>query len=51
MVEQLDFDYVSKCDDANILKAILQKLKSGAEGHFPQVSVGIINEVDRKEKK
>ena len=36
-VEMLDYDYVDKCKDIKILRGILALLKSGKEGHYPDV--------------
>jgi hypothetical protein len=36
-VDHLDFNYVDGCNDVPTLQAILQRLKSGKEGHYPQV--------------
>lgn len=37
-VDMLDFAYVENCDDWKKLYAIFQVLKSGKEGHYPDVS-------------
>lgn len=37
-VDMLDFAFVEKCDDWKQLFRILQELKSGKEGHYPEVS-------------
>lgn len=41
-IDMLDFSYVEHCDDWKKLFSILQILRSGKEGHFPEVSVFII---------
>lgn len=35
--DHLDYDYVEKCDDADYLFAILEKLRSGKEGIYPHL--------------
>lgn len=37
-VEMLDYDYVSNCNDWKQVHAILTVLRSGNEGHYPDVS-------------
>jgi len=37
-VEMLDYAYVSNCNDWKQVHAILTVLKSGHEGHYPDVS-------------
>jgi hypothetical protein len=41
-VEMLDFDYVNKCQDWQVLFRIFQVLKSGKEGHYPEVSIFLL---------
>ena len=36
-IEWLDFDYINNCTDLNRLKSIYNVLKSGKEGHYPEV--------------
>jgi len=36
-VEMMDFDYVEKCKDTHTLRGILQVLRTGKEGYYPQV--------------
>jgi hypothetical protein len=36
-VEMLDFDYVKECKDVKVLKSIVNVLKSGKEGIYPEV--------------
>jgi hypothetical protein len=36
-VEWLDYEFVKNCNDVKKLQLILQTLKSGKEGHFPEV--------------
>ena len=36
-VEMLDYDYVKDCKDVKILKSIVNVLKSGKEGIYPEV--------------
>ena len=36
-IEWLDFDYINSCTDLNRLKNIYSVLKSGKEGHYPEV--------------
>lgn len=36
-VEMLDFQYISECKDWKIVNAIVETLKSGKEGHYPEV--------------
>jgi hypothetical protein len=38
-LEMLDYAYVNECKDWNKLSAILDVLKSGKEGYYPDVSV------------
>ena len=38
-VEMLDYGYVEKCNDWKQVHAILNVLRSGNEGHYPEVSV------------
>lgn len=33
----LDYDFLDKCKDPGLIRAILAKLKSGQEGHFPDL--------------
>ena len=37
-VECLDYGFVEKCTDASKLRLILNVLRSGKEGHYPDVS-------------
>ena len=37
-VEMLDYTYVKDCEDYKQLNGILQLLKSGKEGYYPDVS-------------
>jgi hypothetical protein len=37
-IDMMDFSYVEACDDWQKLYKILSVLKSGKEGHFPDVS-------------
>ncbi len=37
-VEMLDYSYVDQCKETKKLKAILGVLRSGKEGHYPDVS-------------
>lgn len=36
-IDMLDFSFVEKCNDWKMLMKILQILKSGKEGHYPEV--------------
>lgn len=36
--EMLDYDYIAKCDDWQKLLKIVEVLKSGKEGNYPDVS-------------
>ncbi len=36
-IEMLDYGYIEKCSDPNKLKAIVEILKSGKEGIYPDV--------------
>ena len=36
-VEMLDYGYIDKCNDAKILRGIVDTLKSGKEGVWPEV--------------
>ena len=36
-IEWLDFEYINSCTDLNRLKNIYNVLKSGKEGHYPEV--------------
>ena len=33
----LDYDFLDKCTDHGLIRAIVLKLKSGQEGHYPQL--------------
>ena len=35
--EMMDFEYVRTCKDANLLKAILHRLQTGEDGHYPDL--------------
>lgn len=37
-IEQLDFDFVGKCDDARRVERILLILRSGEEGFYPELT-------------
>jgi tetratricopeptide (TPR) repeat protein len=37
-IDMLDFDYVDKCEDVRLMKAIVNKLLSGDEGHYPELN-------------
>jgi hypothetical protein len=37
-VEMLDYAYVQECKDVDKVNAILEVLKSGKEGHYPDVN-------------
>lgn len=37
-VDMLDYDYINKCSDPNKLQAIVELLKSGKEGYYPDVN-------------
>lgn len=37
-VEMLDYAFVKDCSDVNILNSIINVLKSGKEGYYPDVS-------------
>lgn len=41
-LEMLDFEYVEKCSDWKVLMKILDVLRSGKEGHFPEVCICFI---------
>lgn len=34
----LDYEYLDKCRDTGLIKAIVRKLKSGEEGHYPHLA-------------
>lgn len=36
-VEMCDYGYVDECEDKKKLQGILQLLRSGKEGHYPEV--------------
>lgn len=36
-IEMLDYDFLNKCTDHGLIRAIVLKLKSGEEGHYPQL--------------
>lgn len=36
-IQHFDFDYVQKCTDSKELERMLQILKSGQEGHYPEL--------------
>lgn len=38
-VDMLDYDYVKKCTEKKKLRGILERLQSGADGHYPEVSL------------
>ncbi len=38
-VEMLDYSYVNECTDWSHLSAIVDVLKSGTEGYYPDVSL------------
>ena len=40
-VEMLDYGFIEKCEDAKILRGIIETLKSGKEGLYPEVSINI----------
>lgn len=33
----MDYDFLDKCTDHGLIRAIVLKLKSGEEGHYPQL--------------
>lgn len=37
-IDMLDYDYINKCNDSQKLRAIVEVLKSGKEGYYPDVS-------------
>jgi sperm-associated antigen 1 len=37
-VEMLEYEYIQKCHDPEKLRAIMEVLKSGKEGYYPDVS-------------
>lgn len=39
-VEMLEYEYIDKCNDPEKLRAIVEVLKSGKEGYYPDVSEG-----------
>lgn len=41
-IEMLDYGYVQECNDCNKLQSILKVLKSGKEGHYPDVSLNYL---------
>lgn len=38
-VEMLDYGYISECKDWTLLNTIVDVLKSGKEGHYPDVNL------------
>lgn len=38
-VEMLDYGYIGDCKDWSVVSAILDVLKSGKEGHYPDVHI------------
>ncbi|CAM9112775.1 unnamed protein product [Ectocarpus fasciculatus] len=36
-IEMLDYDFLDKCTDPDLIRAIARKLKSGEEGHYPDL--------------
>ena len=36
-VEMLDYGYIGDCKDWSVVSAIVEVLKSGKEGHYPEV--------------
>lgn len=37
MIEMLDYDFLDKCSDSDLIRAIVRKLKSGEEGQYPDL--------------
>lgn len=42
-VDMLDYEYVRNCSDWRMLNAILEVLKSGKEGFYPDVSTSLLH--------
>ena len=40
-VEMMDYKYVDECEDPAELRAILAKLRSGEEGHYPHLNLHV----------
>lgn len=36
-IEMLDYDFLNKCTDPDLIRAVVRKLKSGEEGHYPDL--------------
>lgn len=36
-MEMLDYDFLDKCVDTGLMRAIVRKLRSGEEGHYPHL--------------
>lgn len=36
-IEMLDYDFLDRCSDPDLIRAIVRKLKSGEEGHYPDL--------------
>ena len=36
-IEMLDYDFLDKCSDPDLIRAIVRKLKTGEEGHYPDL--------------
>lgn len=36
-IEMLDYDFLDKCSDPDLIRAVVRKLKSGEEGHYPDL--------------
>lgn len=43
-MDMLDYDFLDKCSDPNLIRAIVRKLKSGEEGHYPNLEKVIPND-------
>lgn len=36
-IEMLDYDFLDKCSDPDLIRAIVRKLKTGEEGNYPDL--------------
>lgn len=37
-VDMMDYDFLDKCTDTDLLRGIIQRLRSGEEGHYPHLT-------------
>lgn len=36
-IEMMDYDFLDRCTDPDLIRAVVRKLKSGDEGHYPNL--------------